>query len=100
MLWTVAKRVERALGAHAQKKIKNSGVAFTWQDPHSEFSADALDKYIAQYICNGCEVLREHSVFTMATDKAWCNGLPPQNSVICVPGGQAVLCPPSVPFAE
>ena len=98
VLLGICKGIEKCAGKDSLIRRRGSGgtcFSFQWLDGfHTDGDARSVAPIIAQYVHNSVQLHKHHVVFSIATDKAWVNGLPLQNSIVGNPDCYATLCTP------
>lgn len=84
------------MGALAKGESQRpSSNQFSWRSADSDgLSVVDIEKYTAQYLSICRDAFSQVQHYTIATDKAWANGLPLQNSLVATPRNLCGLCPP------
>lgn len=100
MLWAVAVRVEKELGALLTKKraaAKSDMVTCKWVSVQEVLGDGYRGKqYLVKYVAACKRAAQGHFVVSLAADKATLAGLPLVNVVLALPNGKAMCMPPQV----
>lgn len=96
---SIAAALEVRMGQMAMGKDSAvaSGMSFRWLSMVESIQwGYQLDEKLARYMQSCVAACLHQTMITLATDKHSGCGVPLQNTIICLPSGTAMLCPPQV----
>lgn len=96
VLLAIAVHLEKYYGRATIPEEVVGSVTIAWDDVTDLLDSGNLGLKLSQYVVSAREMLRRHTMYCMANDKAVVCKLPLRNTFIAVPTGKAVVCNPVV----